>query len=119
MPEGTVGCSLISPLLYVCTCFLSRAAPPGTLRKAEGFYPRRFSRRKAISRSGTRAYLRCLPRCTVEGGAHVAHVGPHARQRFESKAPGNQLEDGGRVVGRVIDVAALGQRRDDEGRNAR
>src|SRR4051812_18691673 len=55
-----------------------------------------------------------LQRC-----AQVADVRAHAGQRLEAEAARDELEDRCRVVGRVVDVAALDSRADDQRRNAR
>src|SRR5665213_1483503 len=47
----------------------------------------------------------------------VAHHRPHAGQRLEVESVRDQLEDRRRVVERVIDIAALGERRHDDGRD--
>src|SRR5207237_10744397 len=55
----------------------------------------------------------------IERGGQVACTRTHAGQRLEIETAGNELEDRGCIVGRVIDVAALRERRDDDRRDAR
>ena len=51
--------------------------------------------------------------------SEIAHLLAHAGQRLEAEAHGDQLQDRGRVVGGAVDVAALGERRDDQRGDAR
>src|SRR5262249_48380819 len=89
------------------------AHPPRTLH----------GRRIAIAGGGTEHGLAVLASpgraSEIEGSGQVAHVAPDARQRFEIEPPRDQLQDRGRVVARVIDEAALRERRDDDRWNAR
>src|SRR5258705_13145915 len=55
----------------------------------------------------------------IESAREVPGIAPHARKRLEPKAPRHELQDRGRVVRRVVDVAALRERRHDDGRDAR
>src|SRR5437867_11324905 len=55
----------------------------------------------------------------VERGGQIARARPHAGQRLESETQRDELDDRGRIVLRVIDVAASGVRRNDDGGNAR
>src|SRR5437867_3944308 len=48
-----------------------------------------------------------------EGVGEVSHVGPHAGQRLEAEAPLDELQHRGGVVDRLVDEAALRERRHD------
>src|SRR5438552_12029097 len=55
----------------------------------------------------------------VEGSGQIACARPHAGQRLESEAARDELDYRGRVVRRVIDVAAFCERRNDDRWDAR
>src|SRR5262245_54296780 len=53
-----------------------------------------------------------------ERGGQVAHPSAHAGQRLEIEPTGDELQDRGRVVAGVVDEAAPGEGRDDDGGDA-
>src|SRR5438309_46319 len=55
----------------------------------------------------------------VERGGQVACARTHAGQCLEIEAACDELQDRGRIVGRVIDVAAPRERRNDDRRDTR
>src|SRR5882762_6664376 len=55
----------------------------------------------------------------AEGVGEIAGVLAHAGERRQAEALRDQLEDRGRVVRGVVDVAALCEGRNDDGRHAR
>src|SRR5512147_2032945 len=62
--------------------------------------------------------MAAAPPLQVERGGEVA--GPRARagERLEAEALRDELDDRRRIVARVVDVAALRERRDDDRRDA-
>src|SRR4051812_38504369 len=58
-----------------------------------------------------------LLRRKTERVAQIPELPPHARQRRQSKTPRQELQDRRRVVRRVIDKPALGERRNDDRRD--
>src|SRR6266853_2765581 len=71
------------------------------------------------STSDRRAAVSGSARPQIERVAEVAHVGTHSRARLELESPGDELDDGCRVVGRLVHVAAPGEGRNDDRGNAR
>src|SRR5207249_6181088 len=71
---------------------------------------RHTARRSARSGTGTL-------RRKIERRGEVTHLSPHARQRLETEATRDEFDDRRRIVGRMVDDAALGVRRNDDGRN--
>ena len=71
----------------------------------------------ATGRFGGRRRPELRPsRHELERGGQVAGARAHARQRLQPKTQRDEIDDRRRIVGRVVDVAALGKRRDDDRR---
>src|SRR5438067_2701098 len=60
-----------------------------------------------------------VSRLKLERVRQIACIRAYAGQWLEREAARDELDDRRRIVGRVIDVAALRERRDDDRRNAR
>src|SRR5262249_61046729 len=84
---------------------------------------RRADARRMASRvrSTVRVWQATKKRTRISGskrGGQVAHPSPHAGQRLEIEPTGDELQDRGRVVASVVDEAAPGEGRDDDGGDA-
>src|SRR6185437_8150028 len=88
------------------------------MRDSADFFIARRAVSRAVASGGRRRALRRSLR-KIECRGEIAHWRARAGQRLQTEAARDEFDDRRRVVLRVVDVTAPGERRTDQRRNAR